>query len=122
AAAHGFDEAGPGQQIDDLEHVLLRDLQPLRELRNLDQLIAGARAVDQDPDRVVGGLGEPHARRASRRISALLKHTLPHISTPCSPRLEAKTLSPAVSPEGPPPGQPPRRLDARTSLCGSPPP
>ena len=58
--AHRLDQPGPGQQIDDLEDILLGNLEPLGKLRDLDQLIAGARAVDQDSNGMAGGLGEPH--------------------------------------------------------------
>ena len=48
------------QQVDDLEDVLRRDLQALRELRHLDQAVVRACAVDQDADGVAGGFGQTH--------------------------------------------------------------
>jgi hypothetical protein len=60
ASAQGLDQPRARQQVDDLEDVLLRDVEALRQLRNLDQARVGARAVDQDADGVAGRFGQSH--------------------------------------------------------------
>jgi hypothetical protein len=60
AATHRFDQFRLGQQVDDLEDVLWRNLEPCGERGNLDEPIVCARAVDQNADGMARRLGQAH--------------------------------------------------------------
>lgn len=60
AAAHGLHKSAAGQQVYDLKGVLLRDVQALGNLGDLDKFIARLSAVHQYPDGVIGSFVEAH--------------------------------------------------------------
>src|SRR5262249_50224969 len=66
-SAHCLDQARAGQQGDDLEHVLRRDLQTVRKLRHLDEAGVRPGAIDQDTYGVAGGFGQTHRYRCLER-------------------------------------------------------
>jgi hypothetical protein len=65
AAAHGRNQSRARQHVDDLEDVLLRDLQALGQLGDLDQPIVGAGTIEQDSGSHGGGFGQAHRREGS---------------------------------------------------------